>query len=114
MKTIYTKNIQQNNDFAAGASASINKTIAEIEHIVSGEPLGYDGPKRKELRTRIQDVLKRLSELWYKKGFNRGHKESYRAYREKGRVPRKLLFKAKREFIPNTPKDIKLKSKIKT
>ena len=40
--------------FVAGASASIMKTISEIEAILEGENLDYGGPKREVLRAKLQ------------------------------------------------------------
>lgn len=113
MNAIYSKHKRQNADFAAGASASIKKTISEIEAIVTGESLGGAGKNRQQLHAKLQDAVIKSSKLWYKKGFNRGHRESYRAHQESGQVPRTLSLLVTREFIPNTPRPAYLKSRIK-
>ncbi len=96
--------------FVAGASASIMKTISEIETILEGENLSHAGPKRAALRIKLQAAITKASKSWYKKGFNRGHKESYRAYKRTKRVPMTLHVNVEREFIPNSPSSVPLKS----
>ena len=99
-----------NRQYAKGASASIMKTLREIEYILRGEKLDPAGSKRTKLRKRLKKVLIRSSELWYRKGFNRGHKESFRIWKETGQVPTKLEKQIEREFIPGTNKTVDLYS----
>jgi hypothetical protein len=54
-----------------------------------------------------------LSELWFKKGFNRGHRQSYAAFKSERRVPVRLEFACSRKLSPNRERPVKLKSKIK-
>lgn len=98
--------------FVAGASASIMKTISEIEAILDGAELGYGGPKRNALRAKFQAAFIKSSKSWYKKGFNRGHKESYRAFAQTKRIPATLTANVERVFIPNATKKIALKSAL--
>lgn len=98
--------------FAAGASASIIKTLNEIEAILEGEKLTKSGPKRAELRKKLQEALIKSSRSWYRKGFNRGHKESYLAFKTDDQVPTILAVQVEREFLPNTKSSIKLKSTL--
>jgi hypothetical protein len=99
--------------FVAGASAAIMKTLGEIEAVLEGDKLSMAGPKRKMLRAKLRAVLTRSSLVWYRKGFNRGHKESFREFKQKSRVPKTLSIEVEREFIPNIQNTIKLKSVIK-
>lgn len=99
--------------FKSGASASINKTISDIEAILDGENLKFAGPKRKELRSQLMDALINASKKWYKKGFNRGHIESYREFLTSKTVPRVLEVNVQREFLPNSKKEVMLKSTVK-
>jgi hypothetical protein len=98
--------------YVAGASASIIKTLKEIEAIFGGERLSPAGPKRKKLRTKLLATLIKSSKAWYRKGFKRGHMESFRHFQQKSRVPFKLVFEANREFVPNTRNTVKLKSTL--
>ena len=99
--------------YAEGASASIMKTIAEIEDILEGQSLKYGGPKRQILRDKLSAALIKSSKLWYKKGFNRGHRESSEAYKESTKFPTTITAEVQREFIPNSPKRVSLKSTLK-
>ena len=110
----YFKHTGPSMHFAAGASASINKTISEIEAIVGGKNLGHGSPKRAQLRAKLKNAVMRSSKSWYKKGFMRGHRESYHAHKLSGRVPRTLSVQVEREFIPNSPSIVSLKSKIRS
>ncbi|AWP23502.1 hypothetical protein C4901_09290 [Acidiferrobacter sp. SPIII_3] len=44
-------------EFAAGASAAIARTVEDIEKILAGENLKISGPKRAALREKIQAAL---------------------------------------------------------
>ena len=101
-----------NKGYAAGASASIARTAKDIENILAGEKLTLSGPKRKALRKQIQSVLIEASRSWYKKGFNRGHKEAFRAYRAQNCVPAVLKVDVERAFVPNTKRRVPLKSTL--
>ena len=99
--------------FAAGASASINKTLNEIEAILGGERLTKAGPKRCTLRKRLLAVLEAASVSWYRKGFNRGHREAHASFVGSGTVPRVLMKHVARKFLPSSPKRaVSLKSKV--
>ena len=58
--------------YAAGASASLNKTTTAIMKFLEDEG---ERPLRR-LRTFLHEKLGDLAEMWYRKVFNRGHKES--------------------------------------
>jgi hypothetical protein len=98
--------------YAQGASASIMKTLGEIEAICNGEKLLPTGPKRKKLRARLKRVLIKSSKVWYKKGFNRGHRESFREWKQIGRVPNVLKAQVERTFIPGTSNTVYLQSTL--
>ena len=98
--------------FVAGASASINKTIDEIERILQGRKLSQGGVLRQQLRDALEEALVKSSKSWYKKGFNRGHKESYLAYKETETVPSVLKIHVQREFIPKSKSKVVLKSTL--
>lgn len=102
-------------EFIEGATQSIKKTLKDIECILDGEDFPDQKSKlREELREKIKSSLTDLAVRWYKKGFNRGHKESYRKHFESGCVPMKLETKVSRSLIPGERKSVKLKSSLKS
>jgi len=80
--------------------------------------MGYlgDGKKRprKGLRPFLQKKIGDLGERWFKKGFNRGHRESHKEFKVNGRVPRKLQYTCNRTLYPGQYREIELESVIKT
>ncbi|WP_145960705.1 hypothetical protein [Acidiferrobacter sp. SPIII_3] len=94
------------------ASAAIARTVEDIEKILAGENLKISGPKRAALREKIQAALIKSSRSWYKKGFNRGHKEAFRAHKTHKHVPETLEVEVEREFVPNTKRRVPLKSTL--
>ncbi|WP_213881746.1 hypothetical protein [Pseudomonas sp. dw_358] len=65
-------------DGGAAAGQSINKTLGDIEALLKGADFSPSSrPMRKKLRECLQQALEDVSESWYKKGFNRGHREAY-------------------------------------
>ena len=99
-------------EFAAGASAAIARTVNDIENILAGEKLKISGSKREALRKKIQMALTKSSRSWFKKGFNRGHKEAFRAHKTHGQVPEILEVEVEREFVSNTMSRVPLKSTL--
>jgi hypothetical protein len=95
-------------DYIAGASASLSKTIAVIMKILEDE---RKRPTRR-LRAFLHEKLGDFAVMWYRKGFNRGHKESDRQC-EDGSVPRSLRYDATREFFTDDERTVHLKSKLK-
>ena len=98
-----------NTERAKGASKSLNKTITEIM-----EHLGDEGARPpKGLRGFLREKIGDLSERWFKKGFNRGHIESYREFGANQEVPRTLRYECTRKLSPGQNREIALKSIIK-
>jgi len=95
-------------DFAAGASASLNKTITAIMEFLEHE----ECPPRRRLRDYLHERLGDLAVKWYRRGFNRGHRESDNQCNY-GRVPRVLRYDATREFFTGTERTVQLKSTLK-
>jgi hypothetical protein len=92
-----------------GASRSLNKTISELM-----AHMGDDGDRPKgDLRDVLHEKIGDLAESWFRKGFNRGHKEAHRLYEEQGAVPTTLKTKAKRTLAPKQRRKVKLRSTIK-
>lgn len=100
--------------YVEGASSSIAKTIDEIGAILEGEFLQKAGEKREALRASIESALTGLAKTWYKKGFNRGHKESFRNFKESKEFPTEISTSVSRSLLPNSKHKIKLKSSLKT
>lgn len=97
------------NPKAEGASKSLNKTITDIMgHL--GQAM--DRPNA-DLRTFLYERIGDLSERWFRKGFNRGHREARREFEDRGRVPLKLSYDCKRRLSPKQKRAIELKSTIK-
>jgi hypothetical protein len=90
---------------AAGASASLNKTISEIMKFLNSREPRPTAALRVFLREKIGD----LGERWYRRGFNRGHRESRKQMR-KGKVPRTLRYDATRKFFRGSRRTVRLKS----
>ena len=99
--------------FVDGASASIQKTLNEIEAITGGDQLKSEGQKREKLRTAIEEALTDIAKTWYKKGFNRGHKESFRNFSEQSEFPTEISITVSRSLIPDSKQKIRLKSSLK-
>ena len=94
--------------FIAGASASLNLSITEIMDF-----LGHNDPRPgQELRSFLYEKIGDLGVNWYKKGFNRGHMESYAAYKENDEVPRVLRYECTRETFAGEVHELSLKSAI--
>lgn len=108
MKTIRKEAKHLKHDFAAGASASLNKTITTMEDFLERS---QNRPGR-GLRDYLFAQLGDLAVKWYRYGFNRGHKESDKQSRN-GRIPRTLRYDATREFFIRDTRTIGLKSKLK-
>jgi len=95
-------------EFAKGASASLNKTITAIMKFLGDEKIR----PRQGLRDYLRDLLGDLAVRWYRRGFNRGHRESGKQCKD-GRVPHILRFDATREFFTGAEKTVHLKSTLK-
>jgi len=93
-----------------GASKSLNRTITELMAHMDDDGERPKGDLRKALREKIGD----LAESWFRKGFNRGHKEAHRHFEEQGAVPTTLKTKAKRTLAPKQRRKVKLRSTIKS
>lgn len=105
-----------NGAFVKGASRSIALTLNDIDKILKGIEL--PGPRsaqrREELRSKLLSSFEKVARQWYRKGFNRGHRESYKASQDTGEVPAKLSVTKTRKLTPSSSKKaIRLSSRIK-
>jgi hypothetical protein len=98
-----------NNSGSEEASKSLNKTITEIMTYLKDS----GGRPRDDLRPFVHEKLADLSEKWFKRGFNRGHRESWDRFSDKGKVPRTLRYEGARELFSNKKRKVELKSMIK-
>jgi hypothetical protein len=95
----------------AGASASLNKTITEIVEFIGNDDEQTKGEK---LRTTLHQKIGDLAQMWYRRGFKRGHIESHKHFKASDTVPTKLEFECRRKLSPSQERDIVLKSEIKS
>ena len=96
------------NEYAAGASKSLKKTTKAIMKFLKDSG---DRPQS-GLRDFLYDKLGDFAVKWYRKGFNRGHKESHK-HRTNRKVPRTLSYDATREFFTGDERTVRLKSTLK-
>jgi hypothetical protein len=96
------------NEHAAGASKSLKKTTKAVMKFLKDKG---DLPQR-EIRAFQYEKLGDFAVKWYRKGFNRGHRESDKQC-DRGRVPRTLNYDATREFFTDDERTVHLKSTLK-
>jgi hypothetical protein len=103
-------------DGGSKAGASINKTLNDIEALLSGGELTphYNSNMRAELRAKLLEAFETVGKSWYRKGFNRGHREAFEQAVAEGSVPRVLKTTKSRSLTASSKKrDIKLTSVIR-
>jgi hypothetical protein len=92
---------------ATGASKSLNKTITELmTFLEKAEKRPVNG-----LREFLNEKITDLAVKWYRRGFNRGHREVAKQM-GKGRVPRILRWEATREFYLDNERTVNLRSTL--
>jgi hypothetical protein len=97
---------------AVGASASLNRTITEIMRFLEDD--GYrPGGRGADLRGFLHEKIADCTERWFRKGFNRGHRESFGVYEQTGAVPVTLRYECAREVFTGQERTLLLKSQIK-
>lgn len=94
--------------FAAGASASLNKTITAVMEFLDDE----GRRPSKQFRAFLHKKLADSNEKWFRRGFNRGHKESLARFLSGGKVPSKLTYEGIRTLFVGHKRKVKLKSRI--
>ena len=96
--------------FAAGASASLQKTINEITDYLTEEP-DTSGLKR---RDKMRSMITQLVFEWTEWGFYLGHSESYRRLRDDGEIPATLCHsEGTWEVLPKSDREFYLESRIR-
>ena len=81
---------EENRIRAAASSASIHKTLTDIEAILDGVQLPRASAKREELRNRLRAVLEEVARAWLQDGFRGGHSVASRSILDNGRIPATL------------------------
>lgn len=104
MKTLF-----DDREFAAGASASLNKTITAMMNFLEDDGKRPSRNFRGFLYRKIADA----NEYWYRRGFNRGHRESFACLRDTGKIPNVLKYECTREFFTNRKRDIEMNSRLR-
>jgi hypothetical protein len=87
--------------------------IAQQDHHGNHDSFGRRRKPNEGLRDFLREKIGDLSERWFRRGFNRGHRESYRECEDKGKVPRTLTFDCRRKLSPRQIRALTLKSTIK-
>jgi len=104
-------------EFMRGASASLNKTMAEIDLILEGETLVTEGRLREKLRAKLLDAMTEVAVDWLKHGFAGGHIVAARRFAKEGSFPTKIEIEAERNFpirgVNSGSATISLSSKLK-
>lgn len=99
---------------AAASSKAIHRTLEDLEALLEGQPLRGAGKLRTKLRQTLVEQFNDVGRLWYKRGFNRGHREAHQQFSSTGKVPTTLSSDVNRTFIAAGGKqEIKLRSRIK-
>ncbi len=99
-----------NSKFAAGASASLNKTITAIMKFLEDD----DARPSQGFRAFLHEKIADLNLHWFRRGFNRGHKESLRHFHDDGEVPAKLRYEGHRTLFTGHKRKLVLKSTLKS
>lgn len=99
-----------------GASASNNKTIAEIDSILNGSDLPIEGKLRKKLRAKLNEALTDSAMKWMRHGFKGGHNIAANEFVRTGSFPRTIGTQVKRNMpvhnVSPTVRNVLLKSKL--
>jgi hypothetical protein len=105
-----------NDLFTRGASASINKTIAEIDSILDGSDLPSEGKLREKLRAKLNEALTDSAVKWMKHGFKGGHNIAAKEFARTGSFPRTIGTQVKRNMpvhnVSPTVRNVLLKSTL--
>ncbi len=84
--------------YKEAASASIQKTLKDIEAILEGYHLPSEGVKREQLRDKLRNELINLSIDWLEHGFKGGHKVAAKEFIKNGYFPNTISRKISRQF----------------
>ena len=88
----------------------LDKTITEIMEFLddNDKPRRQLGPEMR--RFFLHDKIGDLAERWFKRGFNRGHKESHKTFQADAMVPQTLEYKCRRNLSPGQNRTLILES----
>lgn len=96
-----------------GAMRSIDVTMRDIDELLEGTELQLSGPMRDKLRKKLIDEFSKNGEMWFKKGVNRGHKDSFIEYVKTNEFPINISASVSRCLLPNLSRNIELNSTLK-
>lgn len=103
-------------EYIEGASASINKTINDIERLLQGHELPKEGKLREKLRVQLSAALEEIAHQWLEHGFNGGHIVTAKRFAKTGKIPKIIKVNIKRRFpvraTGENVVEIELKSKL--
>lgn len=103
-------------EFMRGASASLNKTISELDSILDGLELSASGKLREQLRIKLLAVLNETAEDWLKHGFRGGHNLAAKHFARTGEFPRLIRTPIRRNMpirkVSPTVRSVVLTSKL--
>ncbi|MYM37468.1 hypothetical protein GTP38_24385 [Duganella sp. FT94W] len=103
-------------EFMRGASASINRTMSEIEAVLADEKIEKSGKLRKKLREKLKEMLEEVAMDWVEHGFKGGHVVAARDFAESQSFPRYIEVTVTRQFplrkVGKKSKELVLKSKL--
>jgi hypothetical protein len=92
--------------FAAGASASLNKSLKDIDRILEGLPLATDRPLREEFRSTIRHSLVKAQKRFYKIGFKRGVFTAHELFKKSKNIPFPIKKKIKVSFLASNRQEL--------
>lgn len=101
---------QRSKDFASGASASINKTISEIESVYGK---AGDSDNAAKLRDKLHDSLEKLSKDWFEYGFSHGYSEAVWRSESGEPIPKKITAKRTLKFGLDREKESDVSFEVK-
>jgi collagenase-like PrtC family protease len=94
-----------------GQVASLKYTIKTVREFLQTDSLPSDPMV---LRVLLERLIGDVAEKQYKRGFNRGHRQSYKKFKKTKKVPKTLCFTARqRKIAYKQVRTIKARSKIK-
>ena len=99
-----------NRDAIEGSCMSLNKTIRKIKHFM--EDSGKR-PQDVKLRQFLYEKLADFGADWYKRGFQRGHKQSYKQYKKTGGLSPILRYEKEKELFTDQMRLVRVVSQIK-
>jgi len=96
---------------AEASCRSLNLTVTAVKNFMKDDA---KRPKDMKLREHLYALLAKFGERWYKRGFRRGHLESYKKFKATGRLSSKLRYEKEKELFTDQGRRVSVESKIKS